>query len=159
MSSPSPSPSPSQRTQFTSPTGVTMTTYTTYEAHHPVHPDHIGFVVGRGGNTIKGVAKRFKVDARTRNSRNGGWPNIVIRGNMQAVEGAFLEIRKIANIANQKIPRVNNTQSTRPPPIQMPTQSPAQESKFEPKSPDYTPSSPAYIPTEPAPPESGDSSN
>ena len=153
------SPSPSQRKQFTSPTGITMTTYTTYEAHHPVHPDHVGFVVGKAGNTIKGVASRFKVDARTRNSRDGAWPNIVIRGNMQGVEGAFLEIRKIANIANQKIPRVGSHFAPRPPPITMPTQSPPQESTFEPKSPDYTPSSPAYVPTEPAPSESADASN
>ena len=149
----------SSRNTFTSPCGVPMSTYTTFEAQFQVHPDHVGFIVGRGGSTIKGVASRFKVDARTRNSRDGAWPKIVIRGQMVGVEGAYTEIRKIANIANEKIPRIfNQTKSSPPPPLKMDgdkSNTDAHQEPFVPKSPDYTPSSPAYVPTEPAPSDSG----
>lgn len=158
MSSPSSSPQTARKT-FTTPNGIPMTSYTTFEAHHPLHPDHVGFVVGRGGSTIKGVAARFKVDARTQNKKDGSWPYIRIRGSNQGVEGAFLEIRKIANIANQKIPRINTTPTPPSPPQHVPPLDldsgkdgdSSMVVTFEPKSPDYTPTSPGYAPTSPLP--------
>jgi hypothetical protein len=80
---------------------------------------------------------------------------------MVGVEGAYTEIRKIANIANEKIPRIFNQTKSSPPPLKMDgdnSNAEPQQAPFVPKSPDYTPSSPAYVPTEPAPPDSGDSS-
>ena len=97
----------SGRTQITSSNGVPMTTYTTYETSIPIHPDHSGFVVGTRGATIRGVAAKHKVDARMRKTNDGSWPKVVIRGKMEGVEAAFMEIQHIANIANIKIPRIN----------------------------------------------------
>ena len=103
------------RKKYTSPKGIEMVTYTTYQARLNVHPDHAGFVVGGRGSTIKTIGSKFKVDAKMNKGYNGKWPFVVIRGKMEGVEGAYLELQHIANIANQKIPRINQDGSVIPP--------------------------------------------
>ena len=109
----SPSPqqnSKQQQPRITSSAGVEMTTYTTYEARLPVHPDHVGFVIGKQGATVRQVGSKNRVDAKLNRANGDSWPFIRIRGNMTNVEAAFLEIRGIANTANQRIPRINQQQ-------------------------------------------------
>ena len=97
---------PKVKNNVISPQGIPMVSYLTFEARLPVHPDHSGFIIGAKGATIRGVGSKHKVDARMHNSKNGQWPYIMIRGKMENVEAAFLEVFSIANIANSKIPRV-----------------------------------------------------
>ena len=98
----------------TSPAGVEMTTYTTFEARLPVHPDHVGFVIGKQGATIRQVGSNNRVDAKLNRANGDSWPFIRIRGNMTNVEAAFLEIRGIANTANERIPRINQQPPQQP---------------------------------------------
>ena len=106
-SSPQQNSTKDQQRRTTSPAGVEMTTYTTYEARLPVHPDHVGFVIGKQGSTIRKVGSNNRVDAKLNRANGDSWPFIRIRGNMTHVEAAFLEIRGIANTANERIPRIN----------------------------------------------------
>ena len=162
----------STKQKFTSPNGVEMYTYITYEAKLNVHPDHAGFLVGARGSTIKGVGSRNKVDVKMNKGFNGNWPKVVIRGKMENVENAYKEIQHIANIANQKIPRINPDGSVIESPQYQPNTSHKKNYHHQkknnvppalnlmdvanitvvndnqlPPSPSYTPSSPGYIPT------------
>jgi hypothetical protein len=106
---PSPSPPQNDRKFFVSPRGINMTTYTTYETMLKIHPDHAGFVIGTKGATIRSIGIKHRVDAKLRKDNKSdsySWPYIQIRGMMANVEAAHVEFIHVANIANEKIPRI-----------------------------------------------------
>lgn len=157
-----PSPQPQQGHVFTSAGGVQMKRMETFEAMFPVHPDHAGFVLGAGGKTMKGIGGKHRVHIRLHNGENGAWPKFKIVGNMAGVEQAFLALRGVANIANEKIPRMGVEATSKPSALKYTSSVPENLGgvKSRPggldlsgggssgaKTPEYSVSSPPYVPT------------
>ena len=96
---------------------------------------------------MKGIGGKFRVHIRLHNDPHGAsWPFFkVVGGNAKNVEDAFIALRNVANIANEKNPRVGNRGS--PGPLPSSTAPPPPQSAVgpTPTSPDYTPTSPGYI--------------
>ena len=96
-----------------------MITYTTFQTNLHIHPDHVGFVIGSKGATVRRVGMLHSVDVRLKhnNSQNhllsSNWPYIQIKGPMKKVESAYFEIQQIANVANQRIPRITQIPPTK----------------------------------------------
>jgi len=162
-------------TTTTSSNGVPMTTYTTFQATLTIHPDHVGFVIGSKGATVRRVGMLHKVDVRLKTKTgpqnheiSTTWPYIQIRGQMEKVESAYFDMQQIANVANQRIPRIptqgtltphtnhiqqhthNSTPPPPPPPLNFTVGGNDSDDggDCEIQSPIYTPSSPKYTPTQ-----------
>ena len=91
---------------FTSASGIQMTRLDMVQAYFNLHRDHVPFVIGSRGATVKGVAIDTGADIRINKSGDA----FRIRGTPQAVEAAYFKLRDIANIANQRMPRVGLSQ-------------------------------------------------
>ena len=83
-----------------------MTRLNMVQAYFNLHSDHVPFVIGSRGATVKGVAIDTGADIRINKSGDA----FRIRGTLQAVEAAYFKLCDIANIANQRIPRVGLSQ-------------------------------------------------
>ena len=156
-------------TTTTSSNGVPMTTYTTFQATLTIHPDHVGFVIGSKGATVRRVGMLHTVDVRLKTKTGPQnhelsvtWPYIQIRGQMEKVESAYFDMQQIANVANQRIPRLptqvtltshtdhiqqhTHNSTPTPPPLNV-TIGGNDSDDGDIQSPDYTPISPTIPPT------------
>ena len=90
--------------------GMYVKECTTYQTFIPVHKDHIGFVIGRQGNTIKQIGTNFNVfitgTPTGPDKKNTGFPWIQIKSeNCLKLEQAYNKICNVANEAQRRMPR------------------------------------------------------
>ena len=98
--------------------GALIGTVTTYQSFFVVHPDHSGFVIGKGGSTVKKIGKdtRTFVSIQKPNDFSNGMPWFLIKGDVEAnVATAYHRIRTIANEAERRMPRMTGA-ATKPAP-------------------------------------------
>ena len=134
-----------------------MTRLNMVQSYFKIHPDHVPFVIGSRGATVRGVATAVGADIRINKSSDA----FRIRGTIQAVEAAYFKLQEIANIANQRMPRVGLPQQrpmlnqqrhqnqqqfvkgqSRPTPVNIHQEMPYDENDDY----EYTPESPTYLP-------------
>jgi hypothetical protein len=162
--------------------GVAFTTFTQFQTWFGVHPDHVGFVIGKGGATIKKISSDCKcyIKIQPPNTFSGGFPWFMIRGTTEKnICEAYHRIRTIANEADRRLPRMEQSQIREVPVPPAPNEdkvfilAPVPKKKFKvkvtgsqvqnassynPSSPKYSPHSPDYCPHSPdyGPPNSPD---
>ena len=136
-----------------------------FKAFFPIHKEHIGFVLGKGGKTIKqiGFQTHCKVTLIQEGNRfSKGMPWFLIKSkNPNNVCECYQRIKMVALEAERRIPRVNvsfNQRKPRQHHLEMlknievkskSTESP-QSPKNTPQSPTYSPQSPSYSPLSPS---------
>ena len=97
----------------TAKNGAPIGTTTQYQSFFAVHPDHAGFVLGKGGDTVRKIGSDTKCYVRIQepNEHSAGMPWFIIKGNSESsVATAFHRLRTIANEAERRMPRM----TTRP---------------------------------------------
>ena len=97
--------------------GAFIGTVTTFQSFFVVHPDHSGFVIGKGGSTVKKIGKdtRCFVSIQKPNDFSNGMPWFLIKGDVEAnVATAYHRIRTIANEAERRMPRMNGSSNAAP---------------------------------------------
>lgn len=100
----------------TSKNGAPIGTVTQFTSFFVIHPDHSGFVIGKGGATVKKIGRdtRTFVGIQKPNDLSNGMPWFLIKGDIEAnVATAYHRIRTIAQEAERRMPRMNGT-ATKP---------------------------------------------
>ena len=104
----------------TASNGAPIGTTTTFQSFFVVHPDHSGFVIGKGGSTVKKIGKdtRTFVSIQKPNDFSNGMPWFLIKGDVEAnVSTAYHRLRTIANEAERRMPRMTGSGGAAPKPV------------------------------------------
>ena len=98
----------------TNKNGAPIGTTTQYTSFFVIHPDHSGFVIGKGGATVKKIGRdtRSYVAIQQPNSFSNGMPWFLIKGDVESnVVTAYHRIRTIAQEAERRMPRMSGSAS------------------------------------------------